>query len=53
MRGGIVVFDLKSNSNLATIEEPLFMGFNAKVEFFPVMNVEGLQQGVRKLQVHV
>jgi hypothetical protein len=31
----------------------LFMGFNAKVEFFPVMNVEGLQEGVRKLQVHV
>ena len=46
----MVVFDLKSNSNLATIEEH---EINAKVEFFPVMNVEELHEGVRKLQVHV
>ena len=51
--GGIVVFDVKSNSNLRDDRGAIVHGVNAKVEFFSVMNVEELQEGVRKLQVHV
>src|SRR5258708_2549425 len=45
----IVVFDLKSPSEIPPISEPLFRQ-NATVEFFPVMNLEDLQAGVQKIR---
>jgi hypothetical protein len=45
-RTAIMVFDLKSPSDLPTITEPLFAELNAAVEMFPVMNAEDLKKGV-------
>jgi hypothetical protein len=50
MRGGIIVFDLKSTSDMPVIAEPLFMRLNAKVQFFPVMNADDLREGINKVK---
>lgn len=42
-------FDLKSSADIPSIAEPFFAGMNAKVEFFPVMNLDDLQAGLAKL----
>lgn len=45
----MAVFDLKSPADIPVIAEPLFMGFNADIEFIPVMNAEELKQGLSRL----
>lgn len=45
-RSGFIVFDLKEPSQIPVIAEPLFLAFNAKVEFHPAMNVEDLKKAL-------
>jgi hypothetical protein len=52
VRTTIAVFDLKASSELPSIAEPFFRQ-GAKVEFFPVMTIEDLQAGLKKLEVGV
>ena len=49
-RACLMVFDLKDASEIPIIAEPLFLGFNAKVDFSPVMNAEDLQKGLEAWQ---
>jgi len=48
-RSAWFVFDLKSSADIPSIAEPFFLGFNADVEFFPVMNAEDLKAGLGKI----
>jgi len=48
-RTAYFVIDLKDPSEMPSIAEPFFMGFNAHVGFRPVMNAEDLQRGLKKL----
>ena len=41
-RGGFMVFDLKDTSQIPGIAEQFFLGYNAKVLFYPVMNAQDL-----------
>ncbi len=41
-RTALIFFDMKDPSQLVPISEPLFQGFNASLEFTPVMNAEDL-----------
>jgi hypothetical protein len=50
-RGGFIVFDLADTSQIPGIAEPLFLAYNAKVTFTPVMNAQELvnaQPGIEK-----
>lgn len=48
MRTAMMVVDFKDVSDIPSIAEPLFMGFNAAVEFIPVMNADELKRGLMK-----
>lgn len=52
-RSGFIVFDLKEPSQIPVIAEPLFIAFNAKVEFHPVMNVEDLKKALSGIEKSV
>jgi hypothetical protein len=41
-RGGFVVFDLKEPAQLPAVAEPLFLAFNARLRFSPVMTAADL-----------
>src|SRR5262245_41089124 len=41
-RGGFIVFDMQDTSQMPAIAEPFFLGYNANVKFFPVMNAADL-----------
>lgn len=41
-RSGLIVFDMKDPSEIPTVAEPWFLGFNAKVSFRPIMNPQDL-----------
>jgi hypothetical protein len=41
-RGGFIVFDLKDTSQIPGIAEQFFLRYNAKLTFYPVMNVQDL-----------
>jgi hypothetical protein len=45
-RTALIVFDLKSPSDLPTITEPLFTELNASVAMYPAMNAEDLKKGL-------
>jgi len=47
-RSFIVVFDLSDPSQIPAIAEPLFLQFNAAVDFIPVMNQDDLMRGVKE-----
>ncbi|HVE45242.1 MAG TPA: hypothetical protein VNA57_00645 [Acidimicrobiales bacterium] len=47
-RTGYVFFDMADLSDIPPIAEPLFHELNAKVEFFPAMNVDDLGAGLAK-----
>jgi hypothetical protein len=49
VRTTLVMFDMKSPSDMPSIAEPLFKQ-GARVEFSPVMNLEDLKQGVQRIQ---
>jgi hypothetical protein len=49
-RGGLIVVDMTSSSQIVEIAERFFFGLNAKVELFPVMALEDLQQGLSGIQ---
>ena len=48
-RTAMFVFDLKDSSDIPSIAEPFFIGFNAGVEFTPVMNAEELKKGLERV----
>jgi hypothetical protein len=48
-RSAMFVIDLKDSSDIPSIAEPFFAGFNAAVEFTPVMNAEDLKKGLEKV----
>jgi hypothetical protein len=48
-RTALLVVDLKDTSDIPSISEPFFSGFDASVELFPVMNSQDLQAGLTKL----
>lgn len=49
VRTGIMIVDFKDVSDIPAIAEPLFMAFNAAVEFIPVMNADELKKGLSKV----
>ena len=49
LRTAIMIFDLADQSEIPSIAEPFFAGFNAAVSFVPVMNADDLEQGLKKL----
>jgi hypothetical protein len=49
-RGGLIVVDMASSSQIVEIAERFFFGLNAKVEMVPVMALEDLQQGLSGIQ---
>jgi hypothetical protein len=49
VRTVFLVVDVKDPSEIPSLAEPFFMGFNAKVEFLPVMNADDLKRGLSKL----
>ena len=48
-RTAIVIFDMKSPSDIPVVAEPWFMAANATVEFFPVMTADELKTGLQRL----
>ena len=47
-RGIYMIVDLSSADMIATIAEPLWITFNCKLDFQPVMELKDLQQGLQK-----
>ncbi len=45
----VFIVNISSADMIPAIAEPLFQGFNAKVEFHPVMVLEDLKKAVQKL----
>ena len=45
-RAGIIVFDLKEPSDIPSVVEPMFSGFNASIEIYPAMNADELKAGI-------
>lgn len=43
-RGGILVVNVDDSSQIPSIAEPLFLSFNASIEFLPVMVPEDLMK---------
>jgi hypothetical protein len=44
-RAGFLIVDMQETSQMPAIAEPFFLGFNADVEFHPVMIPEDLAKG--------
>jgi hypothetical protein len=51
-RTAYFVFDLKDPTEIPSIGEPIFMGFNATIEMGPVMNPQELKAGLDAWQKH-
>jgi len=50
LRTALMVFDMKESSDMPSIAEPFFSGFNAAVTFSPVMTADDLKAGLQKIQ---
>ena len=48
-RTAIMVLDVADPSDIPSIAEPFFTGFNAGVTLHPVMNADDLKKGLSKL----
>ncbi len=48
-RSGMMVFDMTDPAQIPVIAEPLFMNFDAAVEFIPVMNGDDLERALDSL----
>ncbi len=48
-RTAFVIFQMDDPSQLPAISEPLFAEFNARIEFFPVMDRADLERGLSEL----
>jgi|SRR5687767_328181 hypothetical protein len=49
----LIVFDLKSPSDIPSIAERFFIAFNADVQFTPVMDAADLAAGLQKVSAGV
>lgn len=47
-RTAYIVFDLQDSSDMPSIAEPFFLGFNASVDFSPCMTADDLRLGLEK-----
>jgi hypothetical protein len=45
----LLFVNVKENSDIPAMGEPLFQGFNARISFTPVMNLQDFQAGMAKL----
>jgi hypothetical protein len=52
-RNAYIFFDLKNASDIPSIAEPFFMGFDAEVDFKPVMDVAELRAGLQRAMTSV
>jgi len=48
-RTALLVFDMKDSSEMPSIAEPFFSGFQAEVTFSPVMTADDLKAGLQKI----
>ena len=48
-RTALFVFDMKDSSQIPSVVETFFMGFDAEVALTPVMNADDLKTGLDKL----
>jgi hypothetical protein len=49
-RGGLLVVNMTSSSQIVETAERFFFGLNAKVEMMPVMALEDLEQGLSSIE---
>lgn len=49
-RAMLFAFDMKNASMIPQISEPIFLGLNAKVEFYPCMDPSDLALGLGQVQ---
>jgi len=49
VRTALYVVDVKDSSDIPVIAEPFFTGFNAAVEFTPVMNTDDLKKALERI----
>jgi hypothetical protein len=45
-RTSLIFFDLADPSQIPAVAEPFFIGLDAEVDFYPVMNAEDLGKGL-------
>lgn len=48
MRTGFIVFDLHEPSDIPSVAEPFFQKLGARISVIPVMNLDDVQEGLRK-----
>ncbi|MER7463423.1 hypothetical protein [Streptomyces sp. NPDC097981] len=44
-----IVFDMQDSAKMPPLLEGLFMQLHAEIEVFPVMDAQGLEQGLREM----
>ena len=49
IRTALYIIDMKDPSDIPVIAEPFFIGFNAAVEFTPVMNADDLKKALERV----
>ncbi len=49
LRTGYFVFDLRETADIPLLCEPLFQELGAKITFTPVMDIDDLEAGMRRL----
>jgi hypothetical protein len=48
MRTAFIIFDLREPAQMPVIAEPLFMALKAKIDVWPVMNLDDVQAGLQE-----